>query len=115
MNLDWDELPSAVRRDAEPDRGPTLLLLATITLWCGVLSLVTLVPSLVVVPLGFYLRAAAASDLRKMRAMQMDTGGQTLTRRAWTCASIGTALALGGLAVLVITLGCVLAANFFRS
>jgi hypothetical protein len=99
------ELPGAVRRDVEPDRGPTLLLLGGISLACGLLSLVGFVPSLVAVPLGVAVRVAAGRDLTKMREGQMDPGGQAQTRRASSLASLGAGIGLLALAVYIVVLG----------
>jgi predicted Zn finger-like uncharacterized protein len=83
-----------VRRDCEPHRGPLVLSL-------GVLSLVMLS---ICYPIGAVLGLVAwvmgQSDLRKLKAGDMDPAGQGLTQAGWICGIIGTALNA------LITLGC---------
>jgi hypothetical protein len=108
------ELPGAVRRDVEPDRSPTLLLLGTITLWCGLFSLVMGYPSLVAVPLGLYVRAAAGGDLKKMQQGTLDPRGKMQTQKAWNWAGIGTLLGLVGLAIQIVSFGLVFAKDVLK-
>jgi hypothetical protein len=83
------------RRDAEPDRGATVLTL-------GIISLVCLVISCVPVGAIFGLIAwiMGRGDLHKIRRGEMDPNGQGMTQAGWICGILGTAL--NGLA----TLGC---------
>jgi hypothetical protein len=77
-----------VRRDCEPHRGATVLLLGVVGLgvsmmgWLGVLGL----------PFGIAAWAMAQGDLRKIRAGEMDPGGHSLTRAGRICGIITTVL-----------------------
>jgi predicted Zn finger-like uncharacterized protein len=83
------------RRDAEPDRGATVLALGIISLACMAISCM---------PIGAILGLMAwimgQNDLRKMKRGDMDSNGQSMTQAGWICGILGTVL--NGL----ITLGC---------
>jgi predicted Zn finger-like uncharacterized protein len=77
-----------LRRDAEPDRGSTVLALGIISLaviffWCAA-------------PVGAILGLAAwimgQTDLRKMKRGQMDENGRGITQAGWICGILGTFL-----------------------
>jgi predicted Zn finger-like uncharacterized protein len=77
-----------LRRDAEPDRGSTVLALGIISLaviffWCAA-------------PVGAILGLAAwimgQTDLRKMKRGQMDENGRGMTQAGWICGILGTFL-----------------------
>jgi hypothetical protein len=108
----WEQ-PGAMRRDVEPDRGPTLLLLAGISLALGVLSLITFLPCVVAVPLGLGVEVAAGRDLKKMRFGRMAPGGQSQIHRALSWASLGVGLGLLPLTVVVVFAGLLLAQWLF--
>src|SRR5262249_14831392 len=97
---DWDDRPSRRRydededyprefrerrRDTEPHRGTMVLLL-------GIFSLVTILISCF--PVGAILGLAAwicgHSDLKKIKANQMDPEGYGSTQAGWICGIIGT-------------------------
>lgn len=83
------------RRDCEPHRGTTILVL-------GILSLVSLmlafclpvVTSLVGVVLGAIAWWMAQADLSKMKLGTMDPDGKGTTQAGWICAIIGTLINL---------------------
>jgi hypothetical protein len=73
------EGPGEVRRDAEPHRGHVLVVLGAVSLWCGLLSFLLVVPSLLGLPLGVAVFVMARRDLGKMRAGRMDCRGVQTT------------------------------------
>jgi hypothetical protein len=76
----------AVRRDAEPHRSGTVLTL-------GIISLVgTVFCPLVGLAMGLAAWVMGQSDLRKIRAGQMDRDGESTTQSGWVCGIIGTCL-----------------------
>jgi hypothetical protein len=76
---EWLGLP---RRDCEPHRGEVLYLLGNLSLICGLLSLCTLVPSLIGLPLGLVVAFLARRDLDEMSTGRMDPGGRDHTEMA---------------------------------
>ncbi len=100
------EAPGAVRRDCEPHRGTFLLALAIVSSAVAVLSLITVAPALLSLPLGAWVRAGARRDLGQMRAGFMDPAGVRAKCRAEYFASGAVRLsvgALGGGALLLLT------------
>jgi predicted Zn finger-like uncharacterized protein len=94
------------RRDAEPDRGTTVLVL-------GILSLASMMISCVPVGviLGLIAWTMGQTDLRKMKRGQMDDYGRSMTQAGWICGIVGTIV--NSLAIL----GCMtlLGIGFFDS
>jgi hypothetical protein len=83
------------RRDSEPHRGPTILILGIIGLVVGMLCGVGL-------PFGVAAWVMGYRDLRKMRyAKSMDPEGEGMTQAGMVCGAIGTFFAtLCGLGVI---------------
>jgi hypothetical protein len=75
-----------VRRDCEPHRGGTVLLLGIIGLGLSLMGW----PGVVGLPIGITAWVMAHGDLRKIRAGEMDPGGHSLTRAGRICGIIGT-------------------------
>ena len=90
----WEQ-PGQVRRDCEPHRGDLLLVLGTFALVCGLLFWL-LWPAVVGFALGFLVLVLGGQDLERMRAGQMDPGGQGQTEAAMTRAGVGLAASLLG-------------------
>lgn len=95
---DWD-VPDlrrrGPRRDAEPDRGGTVLALGIISLacllmWCAPVGVI----------LGLVAWVMGQRDLRKMKSGLMDDNGRGMTQGGWICGIIGVVLNS------LITLGC---------
>jgi hypothetical protein len=79
----WEaESAPSGRRDAEPHRGNTILVM-------GILSLV--IPWIGLV-LGIMATVMGRRDLVKMRTAMMDREGQSVTQAGWICGIIGTCL-----------------------
>lgn len=78
------EAPGVARRDCDPHRGGVLLLLGSIRLVLGVLSLFTLLPSLIGLPLGLSVCIMAERDQKKMIAGFMDPTGEDQTEKAFS-------------------------------
>jgi predicted Zn finger-like uncharacterized protein len=83
------------RRDAEPDRGSTVLALGIISLagvmvWCVPLIGFILVPICAI--LGLIAWVMGQIDLAKMKRGQMDDTGRGMTQAGWICGIIGTVL-----------------------
>jgi hypothetical protein len=83
----WDQKEHRrVRRDCEPHRGRTVLILGIVGLgvsmmgWLGVFGL----------PLGISAWVMGQGDLRKIRNGEMDPGGHSLTRAGRICGIIST-------------------------
>lgn len=85
------------RRDCEPHRGSSVLILGIISLVLGVTWLLALVG----LGLGIAAWVMGHRDLRKIRERVMDPEGQGSTQAGWICGIIGTFLCGLG------TLGCV--------
>jgi hypothetical protein len=81
-----------VRRDCEPHRGNWLRLLADLSVVCGVLSFVLVVPALVAMPLGTIVTVLAHRDLAKMRSGAMDPTGRPQVEGAARAAVVGAVL-----------------------
>ncbi len=92
------ELPGVpVRRDCEPHRGTTILVLGVMSLvamWLGCLAPV----GLILGAIGWWMGQA---DLKKIRTGSMDPDGKGSTQAGWICSIIGSLLSL------LMTLGCV--------
>lgn len=71
-----------LRRDLPPDRAPLLNLLANVSLSCGGLSCLFLVPAVVGLPLGLVALVMAKRDLGLMRDGLLDPRGRAGTARA---------------------------------
>lgn len=90
------------RRDSEPHRATTVLVLGIISLVC-LIGTCFLAPNLIGVVLGVIGWWMGQADLGKMKAGSMDQEGQGVTQAGWICAIIGTflnllcALACGGI------------------
>lgn len=92
----WEE-PGVLRRDCEPHRGNWLLLLASVTMLCGVLAFVLAVPAFVGIPLGFLTGRMARRDLNRMAEGSLDSQGHEQTFRALCRAEDGVYLNAYGL------------------
>jgi len=75
------------RRDAEPDRGATVLSLGVISLAC---LMITCYPVGVILGLIAWLMGRA--DLNKMNRGAMDDNGRGMTQAGWICGILGTLL-----------------------
>jgi DNA-directed RNA polymerase subunit RPC12/RpoP len=71
-----------VRRDCEPHRGTTVLVLGILSLVLGVLGL----------PLGIVAWILGSKDLKKMDAQAMDPEGRGLTQAGRICGIVGTCM-----------------------
>jgi hypothetical protein len=127
MPKPWEE-PGAVRRDVESHRAPALLLLAGFSIVFGLFGYGPLVAwkldlgapvygtalfSIVAFPLGLAVKYLARRDLAKMRAGNIDPGGQTQTRTALFLGELGAALSI--LPLILITIAFVIAlSNLLR-
>jgi hypothetical protein len=89
----WEQLGQAPR-DAEPHRGPSLLLLATLSVVCGFLSCCFVVPSLIGLPLAAAVLTLSARDLTRMRAGMVDRRGYGLTEAACSRSTMGLIVSL---------------------
>jgi predicted Zn finger-like uncharacterized protein len=79
----WEaESAPSGRRDAEPHRGNTILVM-------GILSIV--IPWIGLI-LGILAMVMGRRDMVKMRAAMMDREGQSVTQAGWICGIIGTCL-----------------------
>ncbi len=96
--LEWD-VPDlrrmGPRRDAEPDRGSTVLALGIISLaglmvWCIPFLGMIMVP--ICASLGLAAWIMGQIDLRKMKRGQMDDNGRGMTQAGWICGILGTVL-----------------------
>jgi hypothetical protein len=70
------ELLNQPRRDCEPHRGGVLVFLANLSLTYGALSLFTLLPSFIGLPLGIVTGVLARKDLSLMAKGLMDPAGR---------------------------------------
>jgi hypothetical protein len=75
-----------VRRDCEPHRGGTVLILGVVGLGLSLMGW----PGVAGLPIGITAWVMAQGDLRKIRAGEMDPGGHSLTRAGRICGIIGT-------------------------
>jgi hypothetical protein len=91
----WEQ-PGAVRRDVEPDRGPTLILLGVVTLFWGLSSLVLCLPGPVSFLFVMVTIGMASNDRRRMHQGQRDPRGLRQVRRAENLAFAGMALTVTG-------------------
>lgn len=107
---DWPpwERPGPVRRDCAEHRGPLLEKLGHFSAWCGALSLLTLVPSLVALPLGLVVWFMARQDLVRMSQGLTDPTGQELTTVARGEAICGICLSVIPAALLGLVWYCAL-------
>jgi hypothetical protein len=103
----WDERPwgrpGSPPRDCPPHRGHWLLLLASVTLACGILSFLCL-PGLLGLPLGFVTAGMARRDLDQMDAGSLDPRGRESTSKALRQAEVGTLINILGLVALALFL-----------
>jgi hypothetical protein len=83
------------RRDAEPERGSTVLALGIISL-AGIMVMCVPLIGVILVPicaiLGVVAWVMGQIDLRKMKRGQMDDAGRGMTQAGWICGIIGTIL-----------------------
>jgi hypothetical protein len=83
------------RRDAEPDRGSTVLALGIISL-AGIMVMCVPLIGVILVPicaiLGVVAWVMGQIDLGKMKRGQMDDAGRGMTQAGWICGIIGTFL-----------------------
>jgi hypothetical protein len=93
------ERQGGIRRDNEPHRGPFLLLLGSVSLACGLLSLCLLAPAVIGLPLAVLAYALARRDLTLMERGVMDRDGLRLAELAQERALIGGLFCLVGLAL----------------
>jgi hypothetical protein len=91
------------RRDSEPHRGNTILVLGVLSLAC-LLFFFFLVPAVIGVVLGGIGWYMGHVDLRRMKRDTMDPSGRGTTQGGWICSILGTLL---NLLVLVSCGGCV--------
>src|SRR5262249_44731729 len=83
----WDQREQRrVRRDCEPHRGGTVLILGIVGLGVSMMGGLGVFG----LPLGIAAWVMAQGDLRKIRAGEMDPGGHSLTRAARICGIIST-------------------------
>jgi hypothetical protein len=87
----WEE-PGGVRRDCEPHRGNWLRLLGNVSVACGLLSFVLVVPALVAMPLGTVVTVLARRDLAQMQSGAMDPAGRPQVEGAAHAAVVGAVL-----------------------
>ncbi len=91
------ERPGVVRRDCEPHRGNWLRLYGGLALLVGMVAGGCVVLAIVSLPLGIVVWRLAARDLSKMRAGQMDPGGQQQALDARACARVAVLFPVVGL------------------
>src|SRR5581483_7420476 len=89
----WEE-PGSCRMDCEPHRANLLMLLATISLTCGLLALCVGVPGVIGFPLGLVTTWMARRDLAAMTAGHMDPSGEGEVKRAEVKGATGAGLSL---------------------
>jgi hypothetical protein len=82
------------RRDSEPHRGNTVLVLGILSLACLMFFWIPIVTALVGIVLGGIAWFMGQGDLRRMKEHSMDPTGRTTTQAGWVCAIIGTCLNL---------------------
>jgi hypothetical protein len=93
----WDDRPFArrglpPRRDCEPHRGNTILVLGVLCLSCLVFFMIPILPALVGVVLGIIALWMAQGDVRRIQEGTMDPAGRNSTQAGRVCALIGTIL-----------------------
>jgi predicted Zn finger-like uncharacterized protein len=81
------------RRDSEPHRGTTILVLGILSLVC-LLGFCVLAPAVIGVVLGVIGWWMGHVDLAKMKSGRMDVEGEGMTQGGWICSIIGTVLNL---------------------
>jgi predicted Zn finger-like uncharacterized protein len=74
--------PKKVRRDAEPSRGTLILTMGIVSI---VLPVVGWIPGIVAIAMG-------RTDLKKIKAGQMDRSGADVTQAGWICGIVGACL-----------------------
>ncbi|MFN4258478.1 MAG: hypothetical protein ACK4RK_04220 [Gemmataceae bacterium] len=96
----WERPPvPPVRRDCEPERGGTILVLGVISIVAGVIGISTAccyglgaVFSLAGIGLGIAAWVMGQRDLRDIRAGTRDPRGEGNTQAGWICGIVGTIL-----------------------
>jgi hypothetical protein len=94
-----------VRRDCEPHRSSTILVLGIISILCSALvpccGAIGLVSFIIGLSVGIPGWVMGSRDLAKMRAGEMDPRGERATRNGRTCAIIGVVLNIVGIVLAV--------------
>jgi predicted Zn finger-like uncharacterized protein len=99
--------PRKVRRDAEPSRGTLILTMGIVSI---VLPVVGWIPGIMAIAMG-------RTDLKKIKAGQMDRSGADVTQAGWICGIVGACLqgiACIGCGLYITLIGVVLA-NFSKN
>jgi hypothetical protein len=82
------------RRDSEPHRASTVLVLGVLSLACLLFFFIPILPALIAIILGGIGWYMGHVDLRRMREDTMDPSGRNTTQAGWVCSIIGTLLNL---------------------
>lgn len=77
-----EQRPKRIRRDAEPGRGTLILTMGIVSI---VLPAIGWIPGIMAVAMG-------RSDLKKIKAGQMDRSAGDVTQAGWICGIVGTCL-----------------------
>jgi hypothetical protein len=93
------ERPGAVRRDCAPHRGRLLRVLGGVSLVCGILAPVLMLPGLIGLPLSVAVLVLSGRDLARMRRGLLDPSGRAETEKARGLAFGGLVLSAAGLSV----------------